>query len=333
MVVLSPLCLAQEAGAASTPAAASGGPGAEFAAHLHRLEAQVEACKTLAKACGTDAGPDDKITSSPAGEYTVRWNWLRDALKDAGTSSPEQRADAMEKSAARLKEIAAETGVAQNAESRLHRDADDAAVRQKTTEILSRPEFNRKARPPSLWERLLARLQRLLSIFFGGVGELGAKAPWLGAMLEWVLFLGAAVVLMLMVLRIFARQRMQVAMAVATQAGVWSREAQDWAAEAERWAQLQEWREAVHCLYWAAIVRLEARRAWRHNPSRTPREYVRLLKPGSAQQSALRTLTGIFERVWYGLRDAQAADYQRARTLFDGLSEPAREPAASEPAA
>jgi hypothetical protein len=72
-------------------------------------------------------------------------------------------------------------------------------------------------------------------------------------------------------------------------------------------------------LYWAAIVLLEARRAWRHNPTRTPREYVRLLKPGSARQRALRGLTQVFERVWYGLRGADAAEYARAREMYEAL--------------
>jgi hypothetical protein len=101
----------------------------------------------------------------------------------------------------------------------------------------------------------------------------------------------------------------------------WDREATDWAKQAEEFAADAEWREAVHCLYWAAIVSLEARRAWRHNPTRTPREYLRLLKPGSAQQRGLRGLTRIFERVWYGLREGRAEEYAEARALYEALAE------------
>ncbi len=100
----------------------------------------------------------------------------------------------------------------------------------------------------------------------------------------------------------------------------WDREATDWAKQAEEFADDGEWREAVHCLYWAAIVSLESRRAWRHNPTRTPREYVRLLKPGSAQQKGLRELTRMFERVWYGLREARAEEYAEARGLYEALA-------------
>jgi hypothetical protein len=105
----------------------------------------------------------------------------------------------------------------------------------------------------------------------------------------------------------------------ALKASAWENEAEDWAKGAAEHAEAGEWREAVHCLYWAAIVLLESRRAWRHNPTRTPREYVRLLQPGSAQQMGLRKLTQIFERVWYGLRDAGAGEYAEARALYERL--------------
>jgi hypothetical protein len=47
---------------------------------------------------------------------------------------------------------------------------------------------------------------------------------------------------------------------------------------------------------------------------------VRLLKPGSAQQQDLRGLTQIFERVWYGLRETEAAEYAEARALYERLA-------------
>ena len=40
-----------------------------------------------------------------------------------------------------------------------------------------------------------------------------------------------------------------------------------------------------------------------------------------AQRSRAHGLTGIFERVWYGLRDAEATDYDRAKKLFTQLSD------------
>jgi hypothetical protein len=157
--------------------------------------------------------------------------------------------------------------------------------------------------------------------FFDGLSELGSHSPFLAPLMEWLLFGGTAVGLVVFLIRVAARQRRRVALSAgAVQAVAWEREATDWAQMAAWHAEAEEWREAVHCLYWSAIVLLESRRAWRHNPSRTPREYVRLLKPGSAQQQGLRGLTQIFERVWYGFGDADRAKYERARESYERLA-------------
>ncbi len=141
--------------------------------------------------------------------------------------------------------------------------------------------------------------------------------------MEWSLFVGAALGLLVFLLRQMARQRLRVDLGTSgIKTEVWSRESSDWAKRAEVFAADGAWRDAVHCLYWAAIVLLESRKAWRHNPTRTPREYVRLLKPGSAQQHALRGLTRIFERTWYGLREVTAAEYAEAKEFYDGLLSP-----------
>ena len=67
-------------------------------------------------------------------------------------------------------------------------------------------------------------------------------------------------------------------------------------------------------------MHLERRRAWRHNPSRTPREYVRLLKTGSAEQRELRGLTSALEQSWYGQREANAEEFGAAKESFERLA-------------
>ena len=194
-------------------------------------------------------------------------------------------------------------------------------ARAATTAILARREFQAAA-GPSWLDLQVARFWSWLGRMLSRMGRLGKVAPWLGMAMEWTLFGGAGVGLLLLVRRGFARQRLRLSLSAGEgfEASAWTREAEDWARMAEERAAAEEWREAVHCLYWAAIVLLESRRTWRHNPSRTPREYVLLLRPGSARQAALRGLTAIFERVWYGLREAQAEDFARARGFFDRLS-------------
>ena len=66
---------------------------------------------------------------------------------------------------------------------------------------------------------------------------------------------------------------------------------------------------------------MESRRAWRPNVTRTPREYLRLLKHGAEAHRALRELTRNFERVWYGQAEAGEAQYRTTLESFRALEE------------
>jgi hypothetical protein len=244
------------------------------------------------------------------GGFEEHWDWLRDALKDAKTAGRTRR---MGEAGERLGEMARESGTGAKAAKAFGHE------RAVADELLAEPQFQGGA-GVTWWDRVKMKMEEWLQQLFEGVVRVGTAAPWIGTLLEWTCYLGAAVGLLFFLLRNVARQRLRVALGDgALKASAWESEAEDWAKGAAEHAEAGEWREAVHCLYWAAIVLLESRRAWRHNPTRTPREYVRLLQPGSAQQTGLRKLTQIFERVWYGLRDAEAGEYAEARALYERL--------------
>jgi len=286
----------------------------ELRAGIAHGQAVVEACKADAAGCDVKQVGGDVEVGEPGKNsgYAVHWVWLRDALTKAhDTKKPEERAEAMKAAGAKLEEMAAETGSA---------GAEDVKpARRKVDEILAREEFG-GVKEESWWGRMVGRFWDWVSRLFHGFAGLGEAAPWLLKTLEWAFFIGAPVGLIIFLLRSFAKQRLQVSLNdAASISSAWDRESEDWAKLAEASAAAGDWREAVHGLYWAAIVHLEARRAWRHNPARTPREYVRLLKPGSEQQRALRGLTQIFERVWYGFEDVGGEEYARAREMFAGL--------------
>ena len=291
----------------------------QFSAEIVRLEQVVAACKAAATACNAKTVGDGERIAAAGNEpgFTVNWDWLRTAIDTAAKAKAEDRANAMDEATAHLAELAAASSESSGASS----DAVFAKARAQASNVLAKSEFQSAAGPSSM-DRQLARFWSWMGRIFSGVGAIGAAAPWLGTVLEVLFYLAAAVGVLMIVQRAFARQRLAISLGGgAAKASAWDKEAADWAVLADNCAAQQQWRDAVHCLYWAAIVRLEAARAWRHNPTRTPREYVRLLKPGSPQQGALRSLTQIFERVWYGLREANDDDYRNARSLFDGLSE------------
>jgi hypothetical protein len=287
---------------------------ADLRTDVTRLRGVVAGCAAT-KACDAAAVGDDLRIGDPEhGGYEVHWVWLRDALDESKTVDGAARTRLMADSTAALDRMQAELDAGASGSGEFGR------ARSAATAVLSQPEFQRHDET-TWWDRLSRRFFGWLYRLMDQLEDTGAHAPWIGPLLEWIFFASAVVGLLIFLLRTLNRQRLRVAMEGAPiQSTAWDREATDWARLAEQHAGNGEWREAVHCLYWAAIVSLESRRAWRHNPTRTPREYLRLLKPGSTQQRGLRGLTRIFERVWYGLRDARLEEYDEARGLYETLA-------------
>jgi hypothetical protein len=194
-----------------------------------------------------------------------------------------------------------------------------ARAQSATQRILAGAEFQRE--PPTLWDRIKEKIGEALVRLFVGIDHVTSQSPWLGRTLEWLLFIAAAVGLVVWGLRALQRQRLRVALGgEPLRTAERARERDDWWRLAETEAAKGAWREAIHAVYWAAIVQLENRRAWRPNPARTPREYVRLLKPGSAEQRELRGLTGALEKSWYGQQETREAEYHDARESFEKLA-------------
>ena len=295
----------------------------EFRAEVTRLQGVVAGCAASAGACRGDRVGDDVRVGEGRG-FEQRWDWMRVALEKAGKAKPEERAQLMREADGQLAELARESAGPPGAgEARVF-----GRARAEANAVLARAEFQHGG-GPTWWDRAKAWMLGWLLRFFTGVARVGVAAPWLGTVLEWVCFVGVAVGLLFFLLRNVSRQRLRVSLGERSMGrSAWEREAEDWAAWAEEHAAAGEWREAVHGLYWAAIVLLEERRAWRHNPTRTPREYVRLLKAGTAQEQGLRRLTQIFERVWYGLREANAEEYGEARGVYEGLAKSGKDGAA-----
>jgi Domain of unknown function (DUF4129) len=92
-----------------------------------------------------------------------------------------------------------------------------------------------------------------------------------------------------------------------------------WAKEALAAAERGDYREAIHCAYWAAVVHLEGLGMLKGDRARTPRESLRLLDLHPKEQRLLQEFTGKFELVWYGYRAASAQDWSDARTHLEKM--------------
>jgi hypothetical protein len=197
---------------------------------------------------------------------------------------------------------------------------DHAQEHETMKQVLSGRDF-RGLEPPSARDSYLEKLGEWLNRFFESIGKLHASSVWAGRVIVWGILLAACVGLAWGLLQMERRWRIRlVPESDGPAAGAASsRDWQLWLADARRAAASRQWREAIHCVYWAAISRLESRRLWPADRARTPREYLALLAAEDPRRAGLATLTGSFERTWYGGRAAGESDYRKAEELADVL--------------
>jgi Domain of unknown function (DUF4129) len=284
---------------------------AEYRGHLASLKMLVEACKRNPTECDAKKVGDDERVEGAG--FQTRWSWLRDVLSSAHSATQTDREKRLQEVVTRLDEdaVLAAEAAPQNADTfpRARRQADD---------VLSRPEF-RTVTEASYWQRQVAKFGQWVGEMFGGVSRFGKRSPWLVPLMEWSSITLAAAGLLTWLFRTMQRQRLAVRIESSATSEIWQKESDNWAELARAEAARKDWRAAVHCIYWATIVMMEGKKLWRQNRARTPREYLMLLEPGSGMQQALRRLTQLFERIWYGLRPAGESDYASALVLFEEL--------------
>jgi hypothetical protein len=280
--------------------------------HLESLRNLVHACHDDAKACNPAAvGSDEKIVSG-SDSFQMRWQWLRKLIGDALSPSLADRGALLDQASARLdQDVAATT-------SNSPPQPAFAPARHTADTLLARPEF-RIISNESWLDRKIAEALSWLGRILSATSEFGHRSPWLAPVIEWTFVVLTVVFVIIWVMRTMKTERLDLAQGGIVPLTDWQKESAEWADLARIEAEANNWREAIHCLYWASIVVLESRRLWRRDFARTPREYVALLERNSKQQLTLRKLTGIFERIWYGLRDAAHEDYQQALALFEDL--------------
>jgi hypothetical protein len=311
-LLLSAMAVAQtRQDAAEEPPAVRSVSAGRYRVHLEEMKVLVAACQRQPTACDVSkVGDDERVEGA---DFVTRWSWLRQTISDSHNATQPGREKMLEDAAIRLNEDAA-----MPAEGAASVGDRFQSARKRANDVLSRSEF-RTVTQQSYLEREIAAFWRWLDDMFGGVSRIGRRAPWLVPVMEWVSMMLVAAGVLTWVLRTMRRQRLSVRIEASAAAEVLQKESLDWAELAQAEAAKQEWRSAVHCLYWATIVMLEGRKLWRPNRARTPREYLLLLEPDTRVQQTLSRLTQIFERIWYGLRPAKESDYARALILFEEL--------------
>ena len=291
----------------------------EYTTHLENLRALVQKCQASVAACdASQVGDDDQVTLQALGsganvnQFEAQYDWLRETLKRSADLKAKDRERDLDAAASRLEDALREAGVSPGNEG-------FAEARRRANSILGHPEFVTVTQQ-SIWDKLIARFFLWLDSLFTNVAKFGQRSPWIGPLFEWGLIALALVGLALWAIRVFQRQKLAIRAEAERQVESWEEASRNWRSLAEEQAARHEWREAVHCIYWASIVMLEGRRRfWSPNRSRTPREYVALLESGSQRWNLLRQQTRGFERIWYGLNPAGETDYRQALELHEQL--------------
>jgi hypothetical protein len=187
-------------------------------------------------------------------------------------------------------------------------------------QVLAGREF-RRLEEPTARDALMERVSNWLNRLFESAAKLRARSAWAGRLIVWGFILAVFACLVWGLLQMERRGRIRLAPEVDAPApgSASARDWQLWLDDARNAATAGQWREAIHCVYWASISRLESRRLWPADRARTPREYLALVAAEDPRRPGLAKLTGSFERTWYGGRPAAEGDYRRAEKLATGL--------------
>jgi hypothetical protein len=315
----------------------------DYRKHLTELATLTRTCAQNRDLKNCDpllVGPDDRIpigNATNAEHRLVRYGWLRvlfskaeepddaGAPADAKKKSPEgstpqppppSTSKLLVEAGLRLASDLAQAGTASTAA------ADHAAERSTLALVLAGRDF-RDLEQPTVRDTVLEKVSNWLNHLIANVTRWRTHSAWVGRLLVWGFILAVCIALVWALLQLERRWRVRLVPerhAPASSAPS-ARNWQLWLEDARRAAAAGNWREAIHFVYWASIARLEARRLWPADRARTPREYLALLTSDDPRRARLATLTGSFERVWYGGRAAAENDYRQAEEIATALIE------------
>jgi Domain of unknown function (DUF4129) len=191
-----------------------------------------------------------------------------------------------------------------------------ASARTQLDRILARREFA-PVRPPTLWERLSQRIIDWIAGIIRSIVAYAKQHPTSGTILFWLAAAAAVGFLGFWLFRLWGGKRRtplpqpeQV-----TLGWTW----QQWALAAREARDRGDMRTAIHCAYWAAVVRLQDIQLLPRDSTRTPREYLGLVPDHEISRAPLAALTSALERFWYAARPASPADLHESLANMEAL--------------
>jgi Domain of unknown function (DUF4129) len=324
--------------AASSAIASAAGPlppvqtvtAQEYQVHLQKLETLISKCAkdTTRQAClPSGVGPDDNV-GTVIGARHVSYAWVRNVLDIAASSKSAKSTQKDHADVIRLLDEAQNrlqqeqrVGGGQPADQGDALQIARSQAKRTLSSILATSEFKRVTQP-SLFARAVNRVLQWLDRRLAHVAADPRRARWLTRLFLGTVVLGSCTALLWWFVAQSRRQGLGFLPAPNESLGN-SPSARDWRRwrdEAQELSQSGRWREAIHGLYWATIARLESKGLYSADRTRTPREYLAILRPGNEDRSELDALTRSFECIWYGHYPAGKQEYEQARVLFERLA-------------
>lgn len=278
---------------------------------VHRLREHPEEAVLLRKQL-----PDHWTVAARGQRFQVSTAWLAEAL-DHLASDPKLAASTSRELEDRLQLILQDSqGLARISEP------SPVEARAKLDEILQRREFrsvHAANAKEELWDQFIDWLWKLADKLFNRVGSHPDSTRvflWGAVIVLGLVFLGWLIYSILNVpFSTLSFHRKHLPPPEEEPAVTWNQLVQQARAAAAR----GDYRDAVRIIYGAAVRRIAEDGAWRVDPARTHREYVRLLPPDSAQRPRFLAITSCFELVWYGSAEASANDYEAMLAELESL--------------
>lgn len=245
-------------------------------------------------------------------DNAVLHRWIQGA-----EGSPSKRGDLLTHLKALSEHLSSQRGVLPAVE--LFRDKGRRALE----EVYSRGEFRHlKATDASPWKLFLAKLvQRIMAWLreHGGILE-GMPFAWI-AYAVYGLLIFAGLMAMVWIARSadwpgwrWRRPRIREAETQGTGAGPpaavrWA----DLRAEAESKAERGDLREAVRVFFVSVLLEGHSKGWWDYRPETTNKEHLAFLGGPEERRDALRRLTDLYERTWYGLKEPDRQEFAACR--------------------
>jgi hypothetical protein len=248
--------------------------------------------------------------------FLVSTKWLG-VLLDRLATNPDSATEISEEMEARLESMRQDPqDLAQISEP------NPQVARAKLVDILKRHEF-RAVRAPNQIESLWDRLVDWVWTFIGKLLRRAGSHPAVATAFLWGVVI--AVSLIFLGWLIYSLTHLSLANKPlrsgplpaqgVTPPGTW----REWVEQARAAAARGDYREAIRIIYGAAVRRIEEAGTWQVDPSRTHREYLRLVPSDSPQRPPLVAITTCFERVWYGNEQASSANYEMILAELESL--------------